>query len=502
MRRFALPLLIALVGCDVWVPVPVSETVPVPVSAPVPMPVSEPTEGPPIPQDPIMMKKRSADWLAWNRQTLGDAYGKIGKKSPKWDKAAEETLELAARMYSLQLDPFTQPPDVYPVARRAVDAGCADPLVLYVYARTSMEPNFPGNKEYRRRFDQATDALLASDYSPFRKASSLLKSGQADEHPTPDQTKATEARLDQIFDLLASSVKADPRGEFWEMLWHDNLQDLLSEYRRLNPDSKTAFDKFDARLARVAGVEGIRLAIRGRFFVDYAWEARTNAFAPQVTDQQFQSFGQRLTEARTALEAAYKLNPRQPNVARTMLTVELGDSDDRASMELWFKRALELNPLDRAACVAKMTWLEPKWHGDPEGKEMLDFGKACAATGNWVGGITLVLADSLIDYAACTLAGAEQAQFFRRPDNWNASAQVFDEYLKHYPTSYTVLSKYAFLAYASRQVQIAHGLFQRLGDNLTTWSEDSSPPIATLRQARDIIAKATGTIPKPANSPK
>ena len=456
---------------------------------------------PPIPQDPIMMKQRAADWLAWNRQTLGDAYQKIGKKSPKWDKLAEKTLELAARMYSMQLDPFTQPLDIYPVARQAVDAGCADPLVLYVYARTSTEPNFPGIEEYRRRLDQATAALLASDYSPFRKASSLLKvtqlrNGQAGKHPTPDQARATEARLDQVFDLLAESVKADPRGEFWETLWYNNLQDVLSQYRWLNPDSKTAFDKFDARLGRVAGLEGIRLTIKGGFFVDYAWEARTDAFAPQVTDQQFQTFGQRLTEARTALETAYRLNPRQPNVARIILQVALGDSDDRASMELWFQRALELNPLDRRACLAKLSWLEPKWHGDPEGQEMLAFGKACAATGNWVDGITLILNDSLVAYAACALGGSSQNDFLRRPENWNASAQVFDEYLEHYPTDSTVLSKYAYYAYAAGQVQVAHSLFQRVGDNLTTWPETTSPSFANLRQARDIIAKAAATLPK------
>ena len=507
MRRFALPLLIGLIGCDVSVPVPVSETVPVPVSAPVTMPVSEPTEGPPVPQDPVMMKRRSADWLAWNRRTLGDAYKKQGAKSPKWDEAAEKALELGARMFSLQTDPFTPAPEVHAAARKAVDAGSADPLVLYLYAMTSTDSNHPGKEEYLRRVNRAADALMASDYSPFRKGSAVLramqfKRWQTDEQSIPGPIQAIEGDLDRTFELFAESVKVDPRGEFWETLWYDNLRRVLSQSWQADEDFKTRFDKIDARLARVGGIEPLRLALKGRFLLDWAWEARTNAFASMVTEQQFQSFHDRLVEARQTLEAAHKLNPRQPTVARNMLTVALGEGGDRATMELWFQRALDLDPNDRHACLEKLNWLEPKWHGDPEGREMLAFGRACAATGNWIGEIALVQADAMIDYAACNLTGAEILPFFGRPENWTLNSQVFEEYLKHYPTDYAVLSKYAHLAYMSGQIQIAHEQFNRVGDHLTRWPENSSPTIESLRQARDIVAKAAGSFPKSSPSMK
>ena len=461
---------------------------------------------PPIPQDPILMKQRSAAWLSWNRQTLGDAYKKVGKHSPKWDKPAEQALELAARLFSLQTDPFTQAPEVYQAARQAVDAGCADPLVLYLYAQTSLPPNYPGDEEFVRRVNRAVDALMASDYSPFRQATGLLRSTEmkltlAGQKPTPSQLQAIETGLNGVIDLLAQSVKADPRGEFWEARWYENLKRVLSAYRQLSPDLKTAFARFEPKLARVAGVDALRLALKGEYLVGWAWEGRSNAFAPKVTEQQFRTFHDRLTEARAALEAAYKLNPHQPYVARNMLGVELGDGGDRAPIELWFGRALEVDPYDHDACMAKLKWLDPKWHGDPAGQNMLDFGQACASTHNWPTGITLILADAMINYTA-NIPGTEQKKFFRKSENWNAIAIVFEEYLKHYPDDYGALSKYAFLAYMSGQVEVAHRVFQGLGDNLTTWPEKSSPPISSLRQARDIVAQAAGSLPKPATKPK
>ena len=59
----------------------------------------------PIPQDPDRQRQRFDDMLAWNRRTLEGAYEKVGNKDPKWDKAAREALDAAARVFSLAIDP-------------------------------------------------------------------------------------------------------------------------------------------------------------------------------------------------------------------------------------------------------------------------------------------------------------------------------------------------------------------------------------------------------------
>lgn len=458
------------------------------------VPAPAPAAGPAIPQDPGFLRQYSRDWLAWNRQTLGDYYKKSGKRSPKWDEPAEAALEQAARMYSLQDDPFVTPADVHKLARRAVDAGCDDPQILYLYAQTSTDPDFPGEAEFIRRAQAASDALAASRCSPFRKSAALVRAAQykrrqAAKPMTPDQRRAIEADLDQVFALLAESVKVDPRGVFWEARWYDACRSVMGVYQGIEADPKLAFDRVDGKLAGIEGVEPLRLALKGTFFKDWAWQGRGDAFAPGVSGKQFQTFGQRLAEARSALEAAYKLNPKQPCVARTMLAVEVGGGDDRDAMELWFRRALELDPNDQLACLEKHSWLEPKWHGDPEGKEALEFGRAVAATGNWRNGLSTVAADAYVRHIATLPRPARQA-FFRDAGSWSTMVEgPFEAYLKRYPDDAVATSKYAYLAYDSGRLDRAYQLFKRVGDKVTTWAGTTNVSQKEMLRARDEVIR-------------
>jgi hypothetical protein len=61
--------------------------------------------------------------------------------------------------------------------------------------------------------------------------------------------------------------------------------------------------------------------------------------------------------------------------------------------------------------------------------------------------------------------------------------------LASHPLDHVARSKYASLAYDSRHIQQAHALFQRLGNNLTSWTEFPYYPLETLKSFRDYSAK-------------
>ena len=449
----------------------------------------------PIPQDPARMARFSDDCLAWNRATLGDAYAKVGKRDPKWDGPAREALDRAARLFSMREDPLVTPGDVFGPARQAVLAGCDDPLVLYLYAITGVGPNFPGERESALRVRRAGDAMAAGAYSPFRRAMAVLKATglrvrSALQGGLSDDRRAIDAGFDQVLTLLARSAADDARGLSWETRWHEALWDILVDWYRLDGDRKPGFDRLDARLAQIPRIEPLRLSIRGQFYMQWAWDARTDRAAAAVTGKQFAAFGERLAEARRALEAAYKLDPKQPRVARTMLEVHkgIGAADDRATMELWFERAMELDPSDRDSCWNKLDWLDPRWHGDPDGREMLGFGRSCAATHNWHRGITLLAADALMRKYASN-PRADGGKYLTRAENWELIRSVNEEYLKHYPDDAVALTKYAFLTFWAARIELAHELFERLGDRLTTWNDTPTVPIESIRRTREIAAK-------------
>lgn len=177
----------------------------------------------PIPQDAVAIEKRRHDLLAWNRRTLQEAYDRVGKKDPRWDELARKTLDLAARMFSEEVDPQVTFNDVYPAARAAVDAGCDDPIVAYLYARTSVGANDPGPEEALRRARAAAQGLAASRYPAFRRATALRSSiGVALYGKDPTDADREQARrdLDAMLALLEESVASDEHNEFWEKSWN------------------------------------------------------------------------------------------------------------------------------------------------------------------------------------------------------------------------------------------------------------------------------------------
>jgi hypothetical protein len=349
----------------------------------------------PIPQNSERQQQRFRDMLEWNRRTLVGAYDAAGKKDPRWDKPAREALELAARNFSHALEPEVTDGEVYAAAKRAVDAGCDDGLILYLYARTARKANDPGPQESARRHVTAADALGRSAYPPFRRAVAYARAGgvlSGRKDATPDTRREAERLFDAALALLPESADKDERCTDLENRWSEWPNELIEGYRELGADYPTAFARVDAVLAKVPALKATRLRTQGYYLVHYAWQARGSGVADTVTDDGWQKFRERLTAARQALEDSWAAQPGVFQTANLMFDVETGIGGDRASMEKWFTRAMEADGNNQPACSAKLNWLDPKWHGSVE--EMLAFGRECRDTKNWRTGITLLLADA------------------------------------------------------------------------------------------------------------
>ena len=158
---------------------------------------------------------------------------------------------------------------------------------------------------------------------------------------------------------------------------------------------------------------------------------------------------------------------------------------DRATMELWFDRAMKANGDQRNACHTKLDWLDPKWHGTLE--EMLAFGRACRDTKNWRAGITLLVADAHWRIAA--YAGKNQTKYLALPEVWADIQSVYDEYLKHYPMDNIARSKFATFCYLSSHWRQAEVQYVALGDRLTQWSESPYVPLIQLKENRERNAR-------------
>ncbi len=419
----------------------------------------------PIPQNPAKARQTRLFLLMWTDRTLSDPYEKVGKKDPRWDKLVRELMKAASPLFLLPDDADTHD-DVYQPAKRAIDAGCDDPIVLYIYARTSTGRNFPGVNEYERRLQAASTALESSKYPAFRRAAALIRFGRhLLNRGNPSARKEARRCLETALALMPESFRTDGHSPYSRRFMLAELQLLLDAMKRLNGDSKSAFDKIDAALARIPDAKAVRLDLRGEFYTDYAWEARGSGFADSVTEDGWRKFAERASEARKAFEAAWNLDPLDGDAASRMITVEMAIGEgNRAEMEKWFRRAMEADSDNLDACRRKLYWLAPRWHGSDE--DVLSFARACRDTKNWRSGIPFILPQVHRDFASA-LAVSQRADFYQQPEIWQDIRGVYLDYIAHEPENDSVRSEYAGYCYLCSQYQEAYAQFQKLGDRLT-----------------------------------
>jgi tetratricopeptide (TPR) repeat protein len=435
----------------------------------------------PIPQDPQKAKLARSEHLTWTRRTLAGAYDKVGKKDPRWDEQVNELMKLAVPDFALR-ENHGNYDDVHQAAKRAIDAGCDDPMVLYIYAQSSFGRNHPGTAELEQRYAKAAKAFAESKYPAIRRASAPIRVGLYGMYRTGWFVQAGPLRyLDDALALFPESFKTDSITPSMRRVWRSELRLMQESMTFLKGNSKAAFDKIDAVLATVPAAKGIRLYFQGTFYIDYAWEARGSGFANTVTEVGWQKFKERTTVARKALEEAWNLDKTDSQSAAAMIEVELAIGEgNRDEMEKWFWRAMDADNDNLDACNKKLRWLEPKWHGSPE--DLLEFARTCRDTKNWSSGIPLLLAEAHHRLAGY-LPEAKRFEYMSDPDVWREIHGVYLDYLKNVPEDLVARSEYADFCYLCGQYKEGHEQFQKLGDQLAQGDRFSMVTLAEIKHA-------------------
>ena len=270
---------------------------------------------------------------------------------------------------------------------------------------------------------------------------------------------------------------------------------LVQGYRKLGDDILVASKQVDDKLAKISELKVLRYQFRAIVRNTIGSEARTDAFAPDVPAGGFVIFEKNLVEARKAYEVAWKLRPDDSRTAAGFLGIEKAIGGERAVMEKWFGLAMNADGDNRDACLQKLDWLDPKWHGTAE--EMLAFGHQCRDTKNWRAGITLLYCDSLLRMEGI-LPPEERVGYLYKPEHWAGIKAVFDEYLAHFPSDDIVRSKYAVMCRLAVHPLEGHAQFEILGDRLTQWPEIPYYPMETMKKMRENCRRAAANEPRPA----
>jgi hypothetical protein len=410
---------------------------------------------------PASPEKAATQMLAWNLKTTVDAYNKVGTNSLVWDDAARRCLAAFAHMRAGDITNEPLGEIVSTNAAAAVDIGCPDPLITYLYIRFAM-PQTNSRVEFAKRLYETSTAMNASAYPEVRKLYATMRA--LDQYYYAYNTQTNLEARDVSFGLLnnllvqveiALDDKTMPSREASEI-----AQQALDLAGRTDFHNKTmVYDAIQKSLMKDFPKSYLPWYLKGSHHVEMAWNARGSGYADTVSKDGWEGFKTNLVVAREALEHAWKLNPREPNIAVRMMSVVLGQGSDRKEMEQWFERAMKLDPNSYDACFSKEQYLESKWYGTDE--EAVAFARECVYSNNWGGHIPIVLVLAHNDLNS-RLTGAAKSEYWKRPEVWADIKSAYDRYLELNPERTDFYNAYALHAYQAEQWDALNALLTKL----------------------------------------
>lgn len=343
----------------------------------------------------------------------------------------------------------------------AVGAASRDPLRMVFSNMAGLHGFHSADENDALRINYFNDIFLASAYPTELKLmfcstdAGNLVAYKVTKHPPTDATsiKIMPALIEHWGENYRQFLKEKPS--------HNLAYDLADRLLCLTQQDETtlnlAIAEIDRSFNEIDSNNPVKIALDGEYYTDAAWCARGSGWANDVTDQGWKVFAERLLKADQILEAGYAKYPAEGEMARAMIAVELGQGHGRDRMEMWFQRAIKVNPDDYDAYKAKEWYLQPRWYGSVD--DILAFGQECEKGGNWSAKLPTILTTGIAE------ASQTENGLYKRDDVWVAVEKTYREYLEHYPNGIFFRTSFAKHAYDSGHRDIALEQFRILGNN-------------------------------------
>ncbi len=396
--------------------------------------------------------KSKEDAYEWFVKTTVGAYERIGKHDPKWDGDAKVALNLIASASANRPDvPGDWQQQVSTFARAALDKGCDDPFIRYAAIRYGIGNFKKTDLAVARELQEAVRQLVGTDYPPRlqyyatqRAMEALI--GALPEKPE-EQTQSDLFAIDSMLNFGANPYieairdTTTPPEEIYQMCL------TALDAPRMPPDGfLQLWQQTDKALSDSGQKSNVRELVKGWYHIQYAWRARGNGYANEVTQEGGKLFEERLKIAEKALTAAWEQDNADTRPATLMIGVCLGLGKERPEMERRFHRAMLAAPDNYEACFDKLHYLKPIWLGSPE--DMLAFGHECLTNTSWKGRTALLIVDAhdyLSTYGRQDPA-ARQA-YWLRPEVWSDIHAAYEEFFRREPDALNWRQSYVRDAY-------------------------------------------------------
>ncbi|MGV3771972.1 MAG: hypothetical protein ACO1QB_03660 [Verrucomicrobiales bacterium] len=388
----------------------------------------------------------SAEYIiAWNKSITVDDYQKYGNRSPKWDAHVITGLEAYSKMRSYPPDSMESKAHVKTMVSQLAIArkiGCTDPLVGLLLIMHGNEGGIGHGPTIIQAYARTFSRLKTLKYSPIWQLHGHLieaesrqmgsrRLSDADPNPIGTAMGLLKGLLED--EKMPPSEAASHSFAVWDQcLGNDELEPAFDNLLTKTIEEKWSNHPF-AQL------------ILGEIYIEKAWRERGGEYAYKVNDQQWEGFKKNLALAEKAVRQAWALDSTNPRTATRMILISTGMGYSKTEMELWFRRAIAIDPSYYIAAKSKMEYLQPKWMISLN--EMLEFGQECVESSQYKGKIPLLLADAHAMYANSLEDEEEVKKYWSDPKVWKDTKKSYDKYLVANPKDFHYRLQFAKAAY-------------------------------------------------------
>ena len=308
--------------------------------------------------------------------------------------------------------------------------------------------------------------------------------------------KTVEQRLTTQFNNMKTPLE--------KKYYSDTIESLSAEsYRKEHHERHTILNDW----VKASPNSHLPYLVRGNFYINYAWFYRGTSYSNLVTDEGLKKMGYYMNLAQADLEKAYEINPIDPESMHNLMSVAVGLGYGNEAFEHCYQKVMEINPLHYNARSSKMNFIQPKWGGSWEAMEaLMDENEKLSAE------FPLLL---LINRFATQGMISRGTKYENAWDNnhkkWFQAA--YDQ-LALNPDDLLIQSDVIYLAMNAKEYQIAHDLFEKIGnqyllnsryDSLERYSGNRAfcfyhfsqkPDVKGTPREEELLLKALAVAPK------
>jgi hypothetical protein len=413
-------------------------------------------------------------------------FDKIGNTSAPWAAKARTALEArAAQQAQTYRLSWTHSAATSKALREAVEAGCEDPMVVYLNA---LYHPFRGDPAKTAGVElKAAEAVYAGNYPAVQKLQAALNShSRAASLPGEDGDKVRATWRARFLSQVETVVGLRDKLAESELI---SLVELFESHERSAGVDAEAVHK-DVMTAAERGQESayVRGVLNGQFYVRTAWLARSSAPAAQVPPEAMEKFEERLEKAREALTAAWDADDSRVEVPNRMITVCMGQGKERQRMENWFYHAINADPDNAVAIRSKMEYLTPKWNGS--GPEYTGFAWQVIRSGNnegWVvyeATLHYLMTNGVLDRQNA-VRDATAGPNLKKLTYWHVTSTGLSRHLSAYPGDQMARSYFARFATEAEHYGLARDLYDSIPKG--SFYLKAFGTVAKLDELRDIV---------------